>query len=277
MASECNPAVQEFFIMKTGVKFFGALLLSFLLFTVPVGADPIPLGEITATHVGSASGSVNINWYVPGTSGVAAAGLFHMRLDVDNFGQSLLPEPGGVGSSFYAFCIELEQTLASPRTYEVHELADGRNPNPIGVDRANLVGAVLGAANFTNFGGGLPTVTGFSSAQVAAAIQVAIWEVVYESLATDPFATAFNVTSGAARFSGSNAVLGLAQGYLNAIPNVTVPATNLLALNSTTGSQNLLVQLATPGGEQPIPEPGTLALLGLGLIALGFMRRARAA
>lgn len=259
--------------MRTGIKLLVAIVVSCTLFTASTQAD-----TITATHMGPAFESVNINWNLTGTnpttSGQAVAGLFQMRLDVDNFGQILLPEPTGVGSYFHAFCIELTQTLTSPVVYEVVELQDGRDPSPIGQDRANLVASVLGAANYINFGNALP------NSITSAAIQVAIWEVVYEALAVNPFETAFNVHTGDAYFGTGQggdtpSVLNLAQSYLNAIGTAT-PAENLFALNSTRtpGSQDLLVQIFTAGSTEPVPEPGTLALFGVGLLALGLMKRA---
>jgi hypothetical protein len=266
--------------MKCGLKFFGALLLACLLVTAPVGADPITsLGDITATHVGNVYGYLDMGWNVTGVgSGTARTQLFKMRLDdTDNFSQTLLPEPGGEDSYFYAFCIELNQFLDSPVTYDVYDLPEGRNPNPIGLDRANLIAAVLGAANFTNFGDTISGINGYTATQVSVAIQLAIWEVVYETLdVTDPFATAFNVNDGVASFTGNSGARTLANAYLGGIGNVTAPAADLLALNSRVSSQDLLVQVAGQGSEEPIPEPGTLALFGLGLLALGLLRKTRA-
>lgn len=259
--------------MRNGIKLLVAIALSCTLFTLSTPAD-----TITATHTGAAYGSVNMNWNLMGTnptqSGQSSVGLFKMRLDEDNFGQILLPEPTGVGSYFHAFCIELTQTLTSPVVYDVVELPEGRDPSPIQQDRASLVASVLGAANYINFGNTLP------NAVTSAAIQVAIWEVVYEALAVEPFTTAFDVRTGDAYFGSGQggttvqSVLNLAQGYLDAIGTAT-PAENLFALNSTRtpGSQDLLVQIFTAGSTEPIPEPGTLALLGIGLLALGLMRR----
>lgn len=246
---------------------------------------------LRADHIGPAFGSVDINYSIPSKSGTARAGAFNMQRLPDlatdtGFPFDPLPFPG---AEFYAFCIELRQTIQDNVLYDVVELKDGRDtgtPSPIGVQRADLVRAVLGAANFVNFQNPLPAYAGFTQAVTSAAIQVAIWEVVYETL--DPvnyLNTAFNVTTGIATFGTgqtSAAVVStrnLANILLSNISATSPRANNIFALNSlkTGGSQDLIIQVNVPTVEEPIPEPATMALMGVGLLALGFFRKRVAA
>ncbi|MCW5966249.1 MAG: hypothetical protein KIT83_19580, partial [Bryobacterales bacterium] len=252
-------------------------------------ATASPLGTIRADHDSSAFGFVDIKYSVtsaPSVSGTARAGAFLMKQLPDQPGDAGFgfdPLPGPNDPNFYAFCIELHDFIADGVLYDVVDLEDGRtNPNTtpalgsIGQDRAKLVQAVLGSAGFVNFNAPLQAIGAYSLAVTSAAIQVAIWEVIYETLdATDAFATIFNVSTGVAQFgtgqnSGAQAqVKALANSILSGLSATTL-APDILALNSkgnrTTGnSQDLIIQIPTPGNEEAIPEPGTLGLMGLGL------------
>jgi len=93
----------------------------------------------------------------------------------------------------------------------------------------------------------------------AAGLQVAIWEIL------DDFGGALDAASGSFVLNSPTAVRNAAQGYLNSLPvdlsNYTTSSYILMSGNSPR-SQNLIV-----------PEPGTLALLGLSVVPVITRRR----
>ena len=103
-----------------------------------------------------------------------------------------------------------------------------------------------------------------TSAVKSAAFQVAVWE-----LATDPV---INLGGGSFKLVTGGAVQSKANDYL-ASAN-WLPAADLGVILRV-GNQDLLIE--TQGGTTPdvIPEPGTLTVLGLGLLGLAVARRRR--
>ena len=106
-----------------------------------------------------------------------------------------------------------------------------------------------------------------ASTDTSAALQLAIWEIVYESSGT------YDLNSGVFKVTSGNATtIGIAQGWLNGLAGVTGQAT-LFQLTAA-GNQDQI-----GGGPPPpgllIPEPATLPLLGLGILAVVFAGRRR--
>lgn len=176
--------------------------------------------------------------------GVSAyAGMF--SLDYRSHGSS------DAWQNFLSFCLQPEVYLTpfqNPYT--------ARSPGDAGYDLARI-SELWG----TYYGG-------IDSDVEAAAFQVALWELSYGDRDR-------NLSTGSFRLNNAGGAIGmLAQGWLNAIEANNGPSVNNLVVlvdtRGTNGSdrQDLLTQ--------NVPEPSTLALLGIGLLAAGVRRRRRA-
>jgi hypothetical protein len=108
----------------------------------------------------------------------------------------------------------------------------------------------------------------FTDAEHTAAFQLAIWDILFDddrNLST--FATGFGVVS-----IGDPNTVGLAQGWLNGLAALPASSFQLTQLTST-DHQNFIY----PGTPFRVPEPADVALVGIGLVAMMFFRRRRAA
>jgi hypothetical protein len=252
------------------------ILSAVLLFTFALAADP--LGTIEATYTG-VNPSANASWSLNSGSSFSGtvAGVYTFNQVGGTFPTDILPAES---STIWAFCIELAQNIsAGTYVFDVEELENGRTPGaPLGADRAQLLRSLFAVA-FPP-AGVFPTI---GNSTFAAAMQLAVWEIAHETLSfTNGALNALNVSTGVARFTASsgiiteaNSLLGLTVANFN-LGTDGVYASNMFAMNSAT-KQDFVFQVVPGGGEQPIPEPTTMALIGLGLVGLALARRKQAA
>lgn len=196
----------------------------------------------TPSPVGGDSNGLysSVSFLLDGTRSVSAyAGVF--SLDYRAAGTTDASE------RFLSFCLEPDVYLEPfSNPYGATSVAGaGYSPAPI----AELWGRYRGQV---------------TNDTTAAAFQVAIWELAYGS-------TDRNLSTGAFRLTSAGAVGSTAQAWLSSLDGQGPLASGLLVLVNNplkTDRQDLITQ---------VPEPATLGLFGLALVAVGFTRRLRAA
>lgn len=231
------------------------------------------------THHGfSTAGSTNVSVASPfnGATVGAAAGAFRVTWG---------------GGTFLTYCVELTQYAAIGQTHD-YTLVDGTEYFgtlvPGLASRGGSAAVVVERLDrlFTALGGlGLPAAgalgaVAYTAAQASAAIQLAVWETVYEGYAGGARLDGLNLAGGAFRETGTQRSAGqvrdLADSMLASAASLSAGHFDIAVLHSPHHQDYLLVTRRPVREEgRAVPVPGTLALAVLGLALVGGQRARR--
>ncbi|MFZ5486472.1 MAG: hypothetical protein ACOY5G_05655 [Pseudomonadota bacterium] len=215
-------------------------------------------GTVNLTFNGAAYGYENFN-LVNGTPSVndsnQAAGGFTMQVNAN-------PAPADpqfkAGSSILAWCIELTQSIGAGSSYNYTTTDLTSVPSWAGRLQELI------AQNYQ-------TVLSAANSITSAAMQLAIWEVVYE-----PASSALNLSSGnfsasAPLFNGdSTSARNMAQGWLNNLSSSADTGKYKIVMLTNGSAQDLVTVL-------PTPIPAAALLFGSALGLGGLLQRRRRA
>jgi hypothetical protein len=182
---------------------------------------------------------------------------------------------GSGPASINAFCTDIFNDWSAGGTYtqsvisNASQFKSGNNGvlgGALTTGQYTALLELLNGVNATNY-----IVNASNQTLASAAVQVAIWEVVNETV------TPYNVNTGVFEISGNTAVTTATNSLLGELGSAGWNNGNgtLTEYVSTGGDQNFTL-LAVTGNASAIPEPGSLGLLGTGIVGFMAFRRRRA-
>jgi len=181
-----------------------------------------------------------------------AAGGFTMQVNAN-------PAPTDpqfkAGSSILAWCIELTQSISAGSSYS-YTTTDLTSANPSWAGRLQE----LIAQNYQ-------TVLSAANSITSAAMQLAIWEVVFESANSDLDLSRGNF-SASARDGDSTSAKNMAQGWLNNLSSSADTGKYKIVMLTNGSAQDLVTVL-------PTPIPAAALLFGSALGLGGLLQRRR--
>lgn len=196
---------------------------------------PRPAAADTIDFTGLGRHVSNLSISVGSATGAVSAGELNWSW--------LTATPAGFATSFFTYCVDAVTALNDHQTVSISDTSG----------MASNVGAKV-AWLFNTFA---PTINATGTGVQAAALQIAIWEALYDSSA--------NLTGGTFRLNTSGAVRTQATTYLTALYSSNYSDSHATWLDTARGQDQIT---------QRVPEPATLLLMGLAALGMG-VRRAR--
>jgi len=164
--------------------------------------------------------------------------------------------------TLYGFCVDLYDTAYVPSKYEGVQVADLPSDGYMGLPKAQAIGKLYSMA-YTN--------SVKTSNIDAAAFQLAIWNIVYDTDATVTGGT-FKVITDDGIYGNVNSAKAKADGWLAALPNWTGTA-GILGLRNINDN---FTESKYQDYVIPVPAPGAILLASMGMGLVGWLRRRQA-
>jgi hypothetical protein len=239
-------------------------------------------GNFSAVGGGYTSGTAQATFTGSGgISGTFYTGYYKFTRDGSAQGSNAYADLGSVfktasGNNLWTFCIELNQGISNPVGYNVANLTSAPAPGVgVGQMTANQAAAVrqLWARYNSTIG---------TNSTKAAAFQLALWEIIYDSEGqwgaggANLMGSSYNFLGNGSLKSSTAAAANQANAWLQSLTS-SGPQANLAALTSA-DDQDQLIELkdgyTIRGGDiVPTPAPAGLILAATGIVPLLALRR----